>query len=202
MLTKHQEALRLITTSLHKEQIEWALGGSALLSVYGLTERTNDLDLFVSAQDVLRAHEVLQKLGEYTVMAPKEPYCTVHFLHYTIAGTEVDLMGLFGIRHEEGVYRLDWRRHEQDQTLPLPVEGTEETLDIPLASLEDWYILYSLIPGRSAKAEAIEGYWEHAGGPEPERLREALSRELPHTLRRRIQLLLGAAGAHDEQEIV
>ncbi|WP_159881941.1 nucleotidyltransferase family protein [Paenibacillus puerhi] len=191
MFREHTEALRLIAAHLNEAKLEWALGGSALLAWHGLTESVNDLDLLVSVRDAAQAHEVLKALGTSSVMAPKEPYCTAYYTRYSIAGTGVDMMGLFSIRHDEGVYRLDWRADEQGEAVRIPVGQAGEAVEVPLSSLEDWYVLYRLLPGRSDKAELIERYWQKSGGPKPERLRPALARELPDLQRRHIRRLLG-----------
>ncbi|GIO05240.1 hypothetical protein J31TS6_12680 [Brevibacillus reuszeri] len=64
----------------------------------------------------------------------------------------------------------------------------------PLASLEDWYLLYSLIPGKMERADGIEEYWKQSTGPDPERLRQVLERQLPGYLRKRVSQLIEGAG--------
>lgn len=64
----------------------------------------------------------------------------------------------------------------------------------PLASLEDWYLLYSLIPGKMERADGIEEYWKQSTRPDPERLRQVLERQLPGFLRKRVSQLIEGAG--------
>ncbi|WP_312113796.1 hypothetical protein [Brevibacillus reuszeri] len=193
MFAKHTEALRLIATNLNREKIEWALGGSAMLTAYDLCPQANDLDILVTAQDAERAHEIVKLLGTHSEKASKEPYCTVYFTHYRFASTTVDMLGLFGIHHEEGTYWLDWRPEKNDRIVRLSGD-----IDVPLASLEDWYTLYSLIPGKMERAEGIETYWKQSTGPDPDRLRKVLERQLPGFLRTRIHQLIEEAGNVEE----
>ncbi|WP_141336741.1 nucleotidyltransferase family protein [Paenibacillus sp. tmac-D7] len=182
----HTEALNRIAGVLNEHRIEWGLGGSSLLAVCGLDERPNDIDLLVAANDAERAHELLRQQGSFAAFAPKEPFCTTYFYHYTICGAEVDVMGLFGIRHESGTYRLDWRRNEDDRSISHP----EVSSPIPLTPLEEWFVVYLLIPGKSPKADRIEQHWLQEGRLRPHRLRQALSRELPMPVRERIARVL------------
>ncbi|SDD16390.1 hypothetical protein SAMN02799630_02288 [Paenibacillus sp. UNCCL117] len=194
MFNEHRETLRLIASRLHSAKVEWALGGSALLALYDLADQVNDLDLLVAAEDAERAHDALKPLGAFTAMEPREPFCTAYYARCSINGTGVDMMSLFGIRHEQGVYRLDWHAEEADETFRLPDGDSGAATDIPLSALEDWYVLYSLIPGRMAKAERIARYWTRHGGPARHRLQQALARELPDFLRDRVLQLLQDAG--------
>lgn len=182
----HTEALNRVAGVLNEHRIEWGLGGSSLLAVYGLAERPNDIDLLVASNDAGRAHDLLRQQGSCEALAPKEPYCTAYFYHYTIGGTDVDLIGLFGIRHESGTYRLDWRRNEDDARISLP----EVSHPIPLTPLEEWFVLYLLIPGKSCKSDLIERHWLQDGGLRPHLLRQALARELPAPVRGRIVRVL------------
>ncbi|TVY10819.1 hypothetical protein [Paenibacillus cremeus] len=113
--------------------------------------------------------------------APKEPFCTKHFYHMEIEGVEVDLLGLFGIRHADGIYRLDFRQED--------IAGTTwaDGQAVPLSTLEDWFVLYLLIPGKQEKADLIERYWLTQGGPvRRDRLAAALQEQLPYEVQQRI----------------
>jgi [ribosomal protein S18]-alanine N-acetyltransferase len=179
-----QLVLRTIAKLLNKNNVSWGLGGSAMLAYYGLLSAARDLDLLVSAEDAEKAHQLLASLGESRSLPPKEPFCTEHFYHYVIQDTEIDLMGLFGVRHAEGVYKLDWRQEQAERIV------VEDGVPIPLTALEDWYVMYSLMPKREEKTTMIEQYWQANGMTRPDLLNKALQRELPESLRRKLRQLL------------
>ncbi|UUZ91549.1 GNAT family N-acetyltransferase [Paenibacillus sp. P25] len=166
---------------LNRNQVEWALGGSSMLALYGLAEQPDDLDLLVNASNAPKAHALLSSLGEHRIMEPKSPFCTTYFYRYSIRGVGVDLMGLFGIEHAEGVYRLDWKAERIART---KVIGG---IPIPLSAMEDWYVLYSLMPGREAKTAVLERYWRDHGGIRMDLLEDALQQSLPPKVRERIE---------------
>lgn len=94
-------------------------------------------------------------------------------------------MGLFGVRHAEGVYKLDWRQEQAERIV------VEDGVPIPLTALEDWYVMYSLMPKREEKTTMIEQYWQANGMTRPDLLNKALQRELPESLRRKLRLTSG-----------
>lgn len=177
----HKETLQSIAVLLNEHGIHWGLGGSSLLAFHGMVQQPNDVDLFVTDAHASAARDLLMRIGEYKAYAPKEPYCTKHFYHFQMGGTGVDVMGLFGIRHAEGMYHLDWQQGDIDRTQRY---GQAE---IPLTALEDWFVLYLLIPGRTAKADLIEQYWSTRGLMRRDRLEAAMGQPLPQDVRRRIQ---------------
>ncbi|NEN87226.1 hypothetical protein [Paenibacillus elgii] len=182
-----KEALLRIAEILNSNAVDWGLGGSSMLWFHGLVDRPNDIDLLVAEHDALRAHELLSQLGTYEALQPKEPFCTKYFAHYTILGTEVDVMGLLSIRHAESVYRLDW--HADTNTQVEPLEG----VSIPLTPLEDWFVLYLLMPGRGGKADLIEGHLKRQG-IRRDRLEAALQQPLPAEVRARVLAAMTEAG--------
>ncbi|MCM3270467.1 hypothetical protein [Paenibacillus elgii] len=181
-----KEALLRIAEVLNSNAVDWGLGSSSMLWFHGLVDRPNDIDLLVAEHDALRAHELLSQLGTYEALQPKEPFCTKYFTHYTILGTEVDVMGLLRIRHAEGVYRLEW--HTDTNTRVESLEG----VSIPLTPLEDWFVLYLLMPGRGGKADLIEGHLKRQGVRQ-DRLEAALRQPLPAEVRARVLAAIAEA---------
>ncbi|KZE79677.1 hypothetical protein AV654_15375 [Paenibacillus elgii] len=96
-------------------------------------------------------------------------------------------MGLLSIRHAESVYRLDW--HADTNTRVEPLEG----VSIPLTPLEDWFVLYLLMPGRGGKADLIEGHLKRRG-VRRDRLEAALRQPLPAEVRARVLAAMTEAG--------
>lgn len=174
-----KDALLRIAEVLNSNAVDWGLGGSSMLWFHGLIDCPNDIDLLVAEHDALRTHELLSPLGMYEELQPKEPFCTKYFTHYTIFGAEVDVIGLLGIRHAEGVYRLDWRRDADTRVEQL------EGVSVPLTPLEDWFVLYLLMPGRGGKADLIEACLKRQG-IRRDRLEAALWQPLPAEVRARV----------------
>ncbi|MCZ8522935.1 MULTISPECIES: nucleotidyltransferase family protein [Paenibacillus] len=188
---RHLRALRTIAGALDGADIAWGLGGSALLYVRGLTARLpNDIDLLLDENEAPQAFERLAALGPAELQGLKEPYCSLHFRRFTLEGCGADLIAGFGIRHEEGVYRLPWSPSAASPRLPL--HGTPD--GIPLTPLEDWYVLYLLLPGRADKAQLIEDGWKDGVPLRSGLLREALDRPLPAAVCLRILAVLKKAG--------
>lgn len=63
-------------------------------------------------------------------------------------------------------------------------------MKIPLTSLEDWYVIYQLIPNRSAKVSLIEGYLRSNGIKRADLLRRMLAQKLPPEVKENIAGML------------
>lgn len=177
-------ALPRIAASLNTAGVCWALGGSWLLAHYGLAEHPRDIDLLVAEADAPIAEAVLGAMGPRQTWAPTAPYETRRFLEYQISGSDIDLMAGLAIRHEAGLYL-----HPFDKASPEGCLNLGEAR-APLMALEDWFVLYQLIPGREAKASRIEAYLAQRGLSRPDLLARALEQPLPAAVRLRTARLL------------
>lgn len=81
-------------------------------------------------------------------------------------------MGGFGIQHIDGIYKLSFDK--KSIVAYKKING----VDIPLCSLEDWYVLYWLIPNKQEKALLIENYLRANGLMYPHLLETALKQPL------------------------
>ncbi|MGV8984445.1 hypothetical protein [Clostridium sp.] len=63
-------------------------------------------------------------------------------------------------------------------------------VNIPLTSLEDWYVIYQLIPKREIKVAMIENYLLLNGVKMPTLLERALRGDLPKKVRDKIEGIL------------
>lgn len=177
--------LRKITIELNKANILWGLGGSAMLGAYHLVDVVNDIDILIAEHDIKQAENILSAFAVKGMSITKEPFATKHFHTYTYNNTSIDVMAGFQIYHEAaGLYKLAFDR----QTLTANMHIDDNF--IPLSSLEDWYILYALIPGRNYKADLIETYWKAHGIQNPYLITRALKRSLPGPLRHKLEHLL------------
>lgn len=175
--------LTTIGNKLSNTGIIWGVGGSMLLSFHGLIDNPNDIDLLVSEKHKNKINRSLAPLGETVNPIHAEPFRTSYFSKLSINNTDIDIMGGFAIQHDEGVYRLSLR--EESIVAHKQVNG----VDIPLCSLEDWYILYSLIPGKQEKAALIEQYLK-TSGVHTNLLKSALKQPLPSEVEDRVIQLL------------
>lgn len=177
-------ALTLLADKLNGINVTWGVGGSLLLYFYGLVQEPNDIDLLVAEQNMEKAHQLLQELGECQPFVPRSPFCTKTYYNYTISGANVDVMAGYSIEHGAGIYLLDFDASSVTRTVHM---GNS---DVPLSSLEDWYVLYQLIPGKQYKAEWIASYFQQHGIASPFLLEKALNRPLPKQVKTGIEKLL------------
>ncbi|MEG1050263.1 MAG: hypothetical protein RSE24_06950, partial [Oscillospiraceae bacterium] len=125
----------------------------------------------------------LSCLGQLAPKNPNVAYATEHFYEYTVDGVEVDVMAGFTIRTPMGDYLYDfdkeavWGHH------------TMAGAKIPLCFVEDWYLLYSLMPNRKAKTDMIEEHFRTAGVENPVRFTRQYSK-LSKELVKRLESIL------------
>ncbi|MFS0821425.1 hypothetical protein [Bacillus sp. 1P02SD] len=175
------ETLREIAATVDDRKIVWGVGGSLLLSFYGLVQHPNDIDLLVNEEDAVWFNKKLEVLGTPIEAKSLHPFRTRHFAKFRVGRFNIDSMGGFAIEHEEGVYRLPF----DENSLVGRVDG------IPLSSLEDWFVLYLFIPNRQDKATRIEEHFKKNGVEHPWLLARALNQPLPHEIREKIEKILG-----------
>lgn len=176
--------LALVVDEINKKGIRWVAGSSIVLYFYRLIENPNDLDIFIHENDALEMDSFLSDLGEKKPNEYREPFKTKYFTSYTVFEVDVDLMGGFAISHPKGVYKFIF-----DEKAITSVEELNG-IKIPLSSLEDWFILYQLMPGREKKVKLIEQYFYKHGVMHEELLKRALEQELPDDIKNRINRLL------------
>lgn len=174
-----EDTLLKITGQLNKHNMKWAVGGSLMLSLRGLETTPNDIDLLVSESDASILIQVLETLGTELPSKSSHPHLfSTHFFQFHVNGVGVDVMSNFGVKHETGMY-----------VSPLNME-TSKQLPYPLSSLEDWYVLYLLMPNRKSKAALIEDYFYKHGVSKPSLLKQALTQPLPPLATNRIHEML------------
>lgn len=179
-----REVLIKMARTLNENGIRWAIGASVMLHFHGLVKKPDDIDIIVHVEDVPKAHELLKDMGEYSQMPYTAPFKTKYFLNYKIDNTMIDLMGDFKIENSEGVY-----------TMILDSEAVQGQYDyhgvmIPLTTVEDWFVLYQLIPGREKKVKMIEDYIKERGIEHRNLLERALKQPIPEHIYERIKNIL------------
>lgn len=178
------ETLTIISNEVNKTNITWGIGGSLLLNFHKLIDHPNDIDILVSEQSAHPLNKIISKVARVNEVIDSPPFKTAYFSKYSIKQIDIDIMGGFAIQHEEGTYKLPFNQNSIVSWKRM--NGTE----IPLCSLEDWYVLYWLIPGKHEKALLIEEHLKVVGIKFPGFLEEALKRPLPTLVRERVEGLL------------
>jgi predicted nucleotidyltransferase len=176
--------LGYIGEKLNSSNIIWGVGASIMLNHYGLVDKPNDIDIIVCLKDIEKADEILKSIGNKKVREETTTYSTRHFYEYTVNGIDVDVMSGLRINHFEGIF--DYFFDEDSITETKDING----IHIPLISLEDWYVIYQLIPGRAAKADMIEAFLLSNGIRNTDLLIRTLKGSLPLVVRYRVEKLL------------
>lgn len=149
-----QQQLITIAEALNTSNIHWGVGASVLLSLYSLTKVPNDIDIIVAKKDLEKADYILSQRGSKTIREKTTIYKTDFFYEYLIDGVEIDLMSGFKIKTTNGVF--EYLFDEQSTPSSILIEGTK----IPLMTLEDWFVLYQLIPNKENKVTLIQSYFK------------------------------------------
>ena len=178
-------SLSFIGEKLNAASLVWGVGGSVLLQRHGLEDKPNDIDMFVAMEDVPAADHILAEIGQGKQGKGTDIFATKHFYEYLIKGVHVDVMAGFTLRHGQGLYEYYFDRQS---IVSLDMIGGVE---IPFTALEDWYVIYKLIPGREAKVKLIEDYLKSNKISHPNLLQTALEGNLPAGIQKNIRRLLG-----------
>lgn len=141
--------IKRITEELNTLGIVWGVGGSYLLNIYELIDNPNDLDLWVSPNDMETVRNYFFKYQEIETDVPLPPE-----LHYKILynNLEVDFVACFKVKPNK--YEFEYNIKPQNIKLVKLRNGIE----LPCTYLEDWYIVYKLLK-RDDKAKLIEDFF-------------------------------------------
>lgn len=181
------ETLLYIAEKLNKTKATWGIGGSLLLFQHGIVDAVNDLDIIVENASVETVVSELRNIGQEREVHPLPPFQTTYYHEFKVKDLSMDIMGEFKIEHEEGVFVLPFTENSIEN---YKLSG----VDVPFCHLEDWYILYQLIPGREEKVKKIEQYFIESDSRNEDALRKALKGNLPERVRNRIQNILVQCG--------
>ncbi|MBM7660837.1 hypothetical protein JOC85_001609 [Bacillus mesophilus] len=178
------KTLSQIGEKLSDKGITWGVGGSLLLNFYNIIDQPNDIDILVDEEDAAELNKIMLSLGHPKEAVTSYPFCTVNFSKYRLNDIDLDVMAGFSIQHAEGIYKITLKGKS--------IVGYKRIkgVSIPLCSLEDWYILYWLIPDKQEKALHIEKYFKTNGVKYPQLLEEALKQNLPMEVKNRVKSLL------------
>ncbi len=178
------DTLSHIGKKLNEGKVVWGVGASILLNHYGLIDKPNDIDILVDPNDIEIADIILKSIGEKKLSEKKDIYATDFFYEYVVDGFDVDVMAGLSINHDNGKFKYVF-----DQSSISEIK-TVNGVNIPLTSLEDWYVIYQLIPNREEKSQMIEDYLLSNGIKKPTLLERALRGDLPKAVGDNVERLL------------
>jgi hypothetical protein len=176
--------LAKIGKALNDACVLWGVGASLMLKSYGLADAPKDIDIIVSIEDVEKTDTILQSLGERKTWEKAATYSTKYFYEYVIDGIDIDVISGMRINFDGGCFEYPFDALSIVQHLNICGE------DIPMTSLEDWYVLYQIIPDRMTKVAIIETYLKTNGIKYRNILERSLEGTLPKEVRSHIRGLL------------
>ena len=178
--------LSYIGKKLNDADVVWGVGASLLLNKFGLIDKPNDIDIFISTDDIEKADEILKSIGEKKRWEKTSTYSTKYFYEYVINEVDVDVMSGFSVNHNEGIFRYIFDNNSISEFKVI------NDVNIPFTSLEDWYVIYQLIPNREAKVKMIEKYILSNGIKKPLLLERVLEGCLPVDVRVKVEAILNS----------
>lgn len=176
--------LSYIGEKLNNSNIIWGVGASILLNHFGLIDKPNDIDIMVDINNIKKADEVLRSIGEKKISEKSDIYSTRYFYEYVINDIDVDVMAGLRINHSNGIFEYNFDCKSISEIKKI------NGVNIPLTYLEDWYIIYQLIPNRKAKVDMIEKYILTNGIKNKALLERLLSDNLPLEVKHRVENLV------------
>ncbi|CEP83781.1 hypothetical protein [Paraclostridium sordellii] len=176
--------LSYIGDKLNKANILWGVGAPILLNQFGMVDTPNDIDIFIDIKDIHKADKILKKLGKKREYEETSTYSTKYFYEYVINGIDIDVMAGFAINHDNGVYNYIF------DNMSISEYKLINGVSIPFTSLEDWYVIYQLIPNREVKVDMIEKYLLTNGVKKDNLLKRSLDCNLPLSIRNKLIDLL------------
>jgi len=180
-----QSVLIKIAKALNAPDILWSVGASLLLEQYSLVDNPTDIDITASINDIRFIDNKLSALGEKQKENESELYSTDYFYEYIIDGINVDVMAGLKINLREGIYEYKFDKESVPHSFKI------DNTQIPFSTLEEWYILYQLMPAKKGKVTVIESYFKINGIQYPGLLhRMADSPSLPEQIKSKISALI------------
>lgn len=142
---------------LNSAGLLWGVGTSTLLYYYGLVDCPNDIDIIIAEKDIEKADRILSAYGNKQVRDKSSIYATEHFIEYNLPEIDIDAMSGYKIILPDGIYCYLFDK------LSTPLKFNINNVDIPFMTLEDWYVLYQIMPDRENKVRIIEDYLRKNG---------------------------------------
>ena len=147
MLDPRLPIVKKVAKALNEAGVRWALGGSSLLYLKGISSNFNDLDLMVLEEDREKAINALLIIGEHQ---NSESSKDKDFEEFVVDGLDIDLISRYVINAYGEDHDCSFKNENVDHF-------NLDDEDVKLDSLDAWYDIYSL-QGRNEKARSIKEY--------------------------------------------
>ena len=103
--TQYTNVLTTIARELNNHNIRWALGGSCLLYLHGMSVTPSDIDIIIDMEDRSKLDDFVKPYFHKAKPA-SGMYLTERFYTLSMGGIDIDLMVEFQIDTKHGVYRF------------------------------------------------------------------------------------------------
>ncbi|MCT4661550.1 MAG: nucleotidyltransferase family protein [Tissierellales bacterium] len=175
------DTLKKVGLALNEEKIRWGIGGSVLLFAHGIVDFPRDIDILVHQDDSKKAADILSTLGKLKERTPSDSCISDEFYEFSIGGIDVEIISGFTIKHDQGLYKYVFSKKSTPERLDL------DHIEIPLMSLEDWYVIYQVLPDREEKVALIERFLSSRGLKYPHHLTRQFDFNLPDNVSEHIE---------------
>lgn len=175
------ETLIKLAHLLNSNHIKWAVGGSTLLKLSGIDINVNDLDIMIHESDFENAKTLLKTVAIECEIKESSLFKTKYYRKFKWDDTEIDCMSGISLNLSEGYFEYYFDHKDRE------VEINNEF--IPLCYIEDWLILYHLMPNRASKIQCLEEYFTHHS-INMNRINTLLTLNIPKSYRTKIDKFL------------
>lgn len=181
-----------IAKQLNEAKVTWAVGASIVLDYYDLLDKSpQDIDLIIQIDDIEKVDRILKTLGKKQSWEKSEQYSTPYFYEFVIDDVEVDVMAQLTINTTKGQFQYPFDKNCINSI------WSEMGIDVPLTSLEDWFVLYGLMENREDKVKLIGTYFKDHK-PEQFRIEAELKQQgiMPEKLIKQLALIKDNTSEH------
>ena len=166
-----------LTQLLNSNHINWALGGSLLLKLSGIELEVNDIDIMIHENDFESCINLLKDVSIECSTQTSEIFRTKYYRKFKWDNIQIDCMSGMNLHISNTSFEYQFDHKDKDIEI--------DPISIPLCYLEDWYILYHLMPNRENKVILLENYFMLHSFNQL-RLNKLLEHDIPYDKRIRI----------------
>lgn len=165
--------LEMVAQLLDDKQILWAVGGTTLLRLYGITKESNHITILISSKDIKMVDRLLSSVGQKHPRELSPSYASRYYCRYTVQNQEVQVISGMALHYKGFLFTYPFARQSICQMCRL------RNVALPMMAIEDWYVLYQMMPGRETAVENIEHYFATHGLQNPDRFESMRRYPLP-----------------------
>lgn len=163
-----------LTNLLNSNHINWALGGSCMLKLRGIELDVNDIDIMIHESDFEKCIELLNTVSMECEVKKSDVFKTRYYKKFKWNQTEIDCLSGMSIQLGLDLFEYQFDHKVSD----IYLNGTV----IPLCYIEDWFMLYQLMPNRGSKIIVIDEYFK-SHMINKNRIQHLLDIKLPNQIR-------------------